>query len=146
MLQGPLGQADQAVAPARLARRLNADLQRRDGEAIGLGGEGGLDQVDLGVVILAEGKPRQLVEMSQQGAEGDGAADVGPLRQPEVALGQQQVRGVGHYAVGRLHLGQLRARRRRRWQIERFIDQAHRQQLGSAAALGQAQEEALRQV
>ncbi|MNC40019.1 hypothetical protein D3C75_887080 [compost metagenome] len=61
--------------------------------------------MDLGVVILGQGEPRQLVEMGQQGGQGDRAADMGPLGQAEVALRQPQLSRLGHYAVGGLHLG-----------------------------------------
>ncbi|MNF84910.1 hypothetical protein D3C84_672900 [compost metagenome] len=105
VLQGPLGQGHQTVAPARLAGSPDADLLCGDDELVSLLGEGGLDQVDLGVVILGQGEPRQLVEMGQQGGQGDRAADMGPLGQAEVALRQPQLSRLGHYAVGGLHLG-----------------------------------------
>ncbi|MNQ74273.1 hypothetical protein D3C85_890270 [compost metagenome] len=98
-------------------------------------------------MILRQREAGQLVEVGKQAGQRARAADMGPLREPEVALGQQQMGRLGHYAIGRLHLGQLGGLMGQGRQAELLASQGHRQQTGArAAGLGQAQEEALRQV
>ncbi len=87
VLQIPLGQADEAVAPTRLAAGGNHYFLRGDGQPVGLRAQPAFNQPDLGVVILRQREPGQFVEVGQQRADqGARAADVGALRQPEVAL------------------------------------------------------------
>ncbi|MNC51376.1 hypothetical protein D3C75_1006660 [compost metagenome] len=97
-------------------------------------------------MILRQGEPRQLVEMGQQGSEGDRAADMGPLGQAEVAFLQSQVRRLGYYAVGGLHLGQIGDHGGARRQAEILARLHHGLQLGLGAFVRQAEEEALGQI
>lgn len=85
---------------------------RRDGEAIGFGSQRGLEQPDLGIMILLQRQPCQLVEMGQQAGQRPGPADMSPFRQPEVALQQHQLIWLGHNAGEGLDFGQIRRRAR----------------------------------
>jgi len=97
-------------------------------------------------VILRQCEAGQLVEVGKQVGKRTRSADMGPLRQPEVALGQQQMIRLGHYAIGPCHLGQLGGWVGKRWQAKLLACQRDRQQTGACAGIGQTQEEALRQV